>query len=254
MKLTPTIKRGLLAVALAVTATAHATNVPQYNTGDLLLGFYETGFAKDYVVDLGNVSTDIASSFTLLNTNTHLAADLAAVFGPNWYTNGLLYWGMAASNTVSKEIWASNPNATPWTGDSAQGVGAQDVATMGGAYGNAPQNNGELYSKGLVQTASDSGSWVSLASPNAGNNNLSLDTFGGSSGDLGINDLVTNSIRFEDVKAVNNKPGADTGSFAINSTGDLSFTSTAVPEPSTFAAIAGGAALLTLARRHRALI
>ena len=236
----------VLALAATAASSAKASQVPQYNNGDLLLGFYDYsgGVTNDYVVDLGPISGfNLSSNFTL---SLGLSTDLAHVFGSNWDTSGNIYFGLAASYPLTAQVFASNPNAgTPWTEAPAQGTPASQVADIGNAYSLSTQANGETYSAGLQQADSSNNSWQSVASNG-------LQNFYGGLGDGAISDVVTNSLEFDQVNVGSNgTPGTDLGSFSVSSAGNVSFTTAAVPEPSTFAAVGLGIAVLAVARRRR---
>ena len=233
-----------MAVAAIAATSAKASQVPRYNNGDLLLGFYDTTgtITNDYIVDLGPISGfNFNTNFTLsLGLNT----DLTNVFGSSWSTSSNIVYGLVSGDPLSSLIYASNPNTTPWTESANQGDYVTAIANTGAAYGLQTQANGETYAAGLEQSASGSTSWASESSQGFGN------YFGGA-GDGAISDITSNSIAFDKVVAgAEGAPSSDLGSFSLSSAGDVSFTTAAVPEPSTFAAIGLGAAVLAFARRR----
>src|SRR4029077_15774201 len=88
-------KTTLLAVAGAALFTASAR---AYNTGDFVIGFRQAGNA-----------TDIAGSVTLTNFTTVQSFDLGTVNSAfstvfnnaNWFSDGTILWGMAATNDTT---------------------------------------------------------------------------------------------------------------------------------------------------------
>jgi len=247
MKLNSSMKFLIAMAAAAVLATSvKASQVPQYNQGDLLLGFYDTTgtVTNDYLLDLGPVANDnFSSNFTLV---TGLGTDLTTVFGSNWFTSGNIDYGFASSNTNGGfQVFASDPAGnSPWLRQSVQSSAAQAVFNVGSQYSLASQTHGETNPDGLLQADGATNSWDSAASSGLDGN------YFGAGGDGFISDVVSNGIYFDEI---NEGSGNSTvlGSFAINSNGDVNFT--AVPEPSTFAALGLGAAVLAFARRRRSM-
>jgi hypothetical protein len=148
-------------------------------------------------------------------------------------------------------MYASNPNDisgdnVPWTEGAHQGTPADNLADIGGAYGNFTQSDSEQDPRGLAQADAADNSWESIASGG-------LQQYGGSGGDGAISDFVTNTLSFDEINqtASGSAPSTDLGFFSLDSAGDLSFTTAAVPEPSTYAAIGAGAVILAALRRRR---
>ena len=98
-----------------------------YADGDLLMGFHATGGAganQTYVYNLGSAITyrDATSAFTLQQS---LGADLAAIFGPDWFARKDLYWGVAGvrDNSPFGPVVAGDPSRTNYVSRAASGIG-----------------------------------------------------------------------------------------------------------------------------------
>ena len=252
MKLTSLVLQRLALVAVAAFSltSAKATQVPAYNPGDLLLGFYDYSGSNvyDYLVDLGPITNfNFANPFVILSSTSHMGADLQTVFNTTWYTSGNIYFGLAVSYPLTAQVYVSNPNdGTPWTESPAQGTPAASIGGAGNAYSLSTQGSTILDPRGLEQADSSNNSWYSDASTGFGN-------FNGAGGDNTISDVITNSIEFDRVNVgPDGTPGTDLGSFSIDSSGDLSFIPfVSIPEPSTFAILGIGALTLAAAKRRR---
>jgi hypothetical protein len=100
-----------------------------------------------------------------------------------------------------------------------------------------------------VEAQSTPTSWATYNN-NAGQ---SFGSFGGKEGNINIPSGNQGTV-LDLYQNTANSTGVYEGKFTINSTGLITYTSaTAVPEPSALAALAGGAGLLGLIRRRRAV-
>jgi hypothetical protein len=261
MKLKNMLNGGLLAVSVTLLAStsAKATNSSAYGNTDWLLGFYSTGAggtstSQDYMIDLGPYSGYASESFPTSVTN--IGADLTKTFGSNWYGN--VYFGVIATNNVNGTLDVTNPDAgNPFASTSGLGTISNAIKTVGLNFSQQPQLSGML-SSGLIQAASTSNdSWYQFVANNGATNGALDGSFinDGGNGDFGdgaVSDLTSNSLEFDQIYNSNTATSAVIGSFSIDSSGDVTFSSTgAVPEPSTYAAVALGAAVLAFARRRR---
>src|ERR1700761_5893845 len=92
------------ALALALSAvlgtSAHAVTYSNYSTGDLIIGFEESGVNTNYEVDLGSVSQILTAAPGSTLTFNLSASDLNNVFGSGvWNDNNtadapLVQWGI----------------------------------------------------------------------------------------------------------------------------------------------------------------
>jgi len=249
-----------LAVAVAASTTAKATNSAAYSVGDWLLGFYDPNDSTQYVIDIGSHTGN--TSFTLSDSTWHIGDDLSlsSAFGANWYQelDSSLYYGVLADSGgpgATTTLFVTNPNGagSPWPTQTNLGIPESDINNIGNTISSQPQASGQN-SVGLIYNASTSLGWAYYANPNNSKAGLSGYFSGGNDGDSDFSDVVTNSLDIEKLPAGASTAATDIGSFSLDSAGDLTFTTAAVPEPSTYAAIIGGAALLLLVgRRRRAL-
>ena len=239
-----------LALASAASNSAQASNVPQYNPGDLLLGFYskDSSVTNDYIVDLGPVSNfNFTQAFTLSGATTHLATDLSSTFGSNWYGLTTLYYGLNAGDAANDFVYTSNPNATPFRDKVDEGTAESTSVNVGNNYSNQTQTHSEQDPNGYVQATSANSSYKSAAPTFGG--------WSGTAGDNGIDGLTNTSLQFDYLPAGDTALGTNEGTFSLDSAGDLKFAPpAAIPEPSTFAAIGMGAVILLAARRRRSSV
>jgi hypothetical protein len=239
-------------IALAATSLAALSAHAQvnYTDGDLLIGFYQTGATNDLIVDAGPVSSLSNGTLNLGN----IAPDLTQAFGSGWATSSTLYWGALATNpnfgpTTSRNLTASR---IPANGDYAA-ITAQTLNTAGGELDLSAGATLGVKLSGLnddLQLASDSKSWAKYSAGNWGGlSNLSVDNASGiTSAQLNLYALIQTGN-----SSSASGPGVLDGSLAIDSNADVTYTAAPVPEPSTYASIAlGAASLLMMARRRRA--
>jgi hypothetical protein len=273
------ILSALLAAGLATAAHAQAV-------GDLIVGFQQTGNTSDYEIDLGSLGgfQGLATD-SLVNLSANVtAADLQALFGSSALTGGTVTWGAAATNGgttlagitgAAKTTWVSQnggvslglapsipaPNSaykdTSGTTLNARETAIGDLET-GATAGNGFVQSSDVTNGHLSGTlATTAPSWTgevngTIAATGTGfpgtptidgGTNLSL-----SSGQYSVVDLFTY------ISGTTSTSGTYFGSLELSSTGGLSFTNyvpTAIPEPSTYAAILGAACLAFVAIRRR---
>jgi hypothetical protein len=271
----------ILLVGLAATARAQ-TGIP----GDLVIGFSATGgngASTNLEVDLGqalNYSSAGAGTYNIAN----LGSDLTSSYG-TWQSDSSLDFTIIGSNTSAgnnadgpkKTIWASaSPYpATPYqTGPSSGNSAANGAiggiyAGSGGSFGGSQTTNLSDINGASVTIGANTFSLLGMTTGTADVGSLAATW--GATGNWNIPNSVPSQLFtsaavgsgsaseevFEFVgnaAAGTNTPdiNALTSFFTLNSSGELTFT--VVPEPSTYAAIIGIAALgYALARRRKAI-
>ena len=269
----------LLAALLAL--SGGALTVPAVTitagTNDLILGFYATGgtgAATNLEVDLGSVSQFYNVSGTLALPGLSVS-DLSATYGANWFNRTDLFWGVVGTtgaatgttiggNTIAaKTLWGGRAESTlglqstPWSAGStfAQQGPANTIATMyTGALGslNGATATANSATAALIDNTL-AGSW----SKQEGSTASAFGFFNPKSlfdnGTPGNGGVVTDLYELQPGSGA----GSYVGSFALNANG-LAFSGSAagagaaaVPEPSTYAALMGVAALGVAAIRRR---
>ena len=289
MKQTNILLLGVLAAAgLAFLApAAHATGQVTYSSGDILLGFEEPGNGNDYIVDLGPASYFITLSQTPGTTDITTAAysgaglgnidaDLLSTsgsggFGASWYANSNtagsnVQWGVFGDTkgfggnfglpgntlfeTVAEQTPGGGSTAPAESSPSSQGSIASEFNSFASGFNNADATTNSTHA--TFQLTTGLTSWTA--------NDPSLAAFGGPIGieqpQSGSNIGPTNSQLdlYELIPtgdAGSTGKGGELGDFTLTSTGQLEFTSAAVPEPSTYAMVGLGAILLVFFRRNR---
>jgi hypothetical protein len=260
-----------IAGSLVVAGSAHAVT---YSNGDLFLGFRATGgtgSSFDYLVDIGQASIyrDATSSFVLNNATGinigNIGADLTAIFGSDWATRSDLFWGVVG--TVSPAIGTDPINTeyaskgettfgtveTSWNRRSNSQQGSANTAIgltgLAGAFVNYSSTANST--RAAQQGTGDANSWYSYVSQST--------SFGGSynsalegSSLTGLGNSALDLFRMQSSSTAN-LPGTYLGKFTTDSSGNITFNTAAVPEPSALTALAGGVALLGLMRRRSAV-
>ena len=273
MKLTTPVLSALLGIAgLAASASAQTTLTAP--STDLYLGFYATagtGSSSNLEVDLGAISSFTTGAWADGQAHSigHLSAlDLSATYGSSWNTSTSLFWGLAGATGTS-----SNPNifishvATPGTASGGYDIVNSSLAsqasrrTARAGISSISTNLAGLTSTvnsnfATVVATSSGGSWSSLGVDTA--NQVDFTQYNLPEFDNGTN-IAHGSYAVSDLYELTNA-GAEAyiGSFALDSSGQLwfsssasSFAATAVPEPATYAAIVGALALGAVVIRRR---
>lgn len=259
MKLKNYTFSGLLAIALAALATnaAHATTYSGgFTAGDWLLGVYDAGASSgnEFAIDLGS-GLDPTVNHTWSDSSFHIGDDLAltTAFGSSWWSDANLYYGVAATLSSAATLYTTDPDSTTSGPAEKNGYGttagvaindiAGDINTQVQVSGQ--QSTGEVYPLGTVGNGING--WNNIG--------YTLNGFwsGQSAGDGGIDAGIQNSVTFfKDATHTGGGTvhGTVLGTFSFDSAGDLNYTA-AVPEPSTIAGLAVGAAALAFLRRRK---
>jgi hypothetical protein len=263
------MKMKLFAATVLVAGIAASVHAQTVTPGDLVLGFSAssgTGSATNLEVDVGAYSSYVSATGTT-TVISGLGTDLTSTYGA-WNTDTALSWGIAGgthgvgtNNSLSVTGTYNNGQAgtlyTNVTGSLYSSATSKLVSIYGASLGGlgtgdttgatvltdiTSQTNGitgaavyNAITTGTVQASS----WTNQSGPSAfggiGSAGVSASTFLVSeSGTGGTTDLDLYHLVSGTGSAV------DLGYFALSSSGNLTFTSfTAIPEPSTYAAILG---------------
>ena len=161
MKITKTLQAALLAIAgLAMIMPQAKATITTYTTGDILLGFRQTGATNDYIIDIGQQSALPLVGNTTFGLGS-VATDLAAVFGSTWYTsNTVKFSAFGDLSTGNGKIFIGNSANAAQAPALAGFLGNADtaVASAESAYQN--QTASTNASTGLVQLAASTNSYA----------------------------------------------------------------------------------------------
>ncbi len=278
-------KAALFAIAGAVIGSLTVSaQVVTYSQGDLLVGFRATGGEGAETTFVYNIGSSTSFRDNPSKGLANIGTQLAATYGSDWYTRSDVSWGVIGvysngnpqfdTNVVNGDpastIYASKASSgfgtsTAWGSGTAftraQVVGAatqvvsfahtgtQVAGTF--AFQTAAANTGGL---GAFVDASASNDWSTYTSPSA--------DFGLFTGGIEGTFNTGTSFAYLDIyRILSTTTGADpTGTLGrgsyettiyIDSTGQLFAGASAVPEPSTYAALFGAAAITVAGFRRR---
>jgi hypothetical protein len=260
-----TLLTALLTLGVAGSSFAAGSN------GDLILGFRDDGSdggigtTTNITFDLGNVGLYETHPGVTVDTGFNVGTTLASTYGAGYQTDTGLLWGVvgASGNTgTTRDLWVSAAatgsqlngtnlqsdgstlTSTPWTIQStfSQSSQASKFLTL---YANQATNP---FSVGTAVSTS----WSTLeSSTSSAFGGFTKSLFEASSANGNVADLY-------ELNPQSNGPGVGSagvflGSFSITSGGELDFTGagSAIPEPSTYAAILGAAVLAVALIRRR---
>jgi len=268
------MKKLLLSLLAAGSLAASASAALTATSGDLIIGFYATGGTgqgTSVMIDAGSFTSFIAGNGSTFAIGGFSSTDLVNTYGATWYDRTDLSWGVigGVKNTQSGTV-ASSTNAfgtaagkdtlfaTAQNGfgtSSAQSLGASPIQALY-TYINGKTANG-VGTTTYIGTNSNttSGSWV-FQRDTATNLDFKwyADNSVGSLSMPGVVGTATQDLYETVANDVSGTTGGiyNLGTFSLTSSG-LSFTSavTAVPEPSTYAAIFGVVMLGFAAYRRR---
>jgi hypothetical protein len=285
MKKRNILPAGLLAAAAlaSLAGGAQAANVTS-SPGDLFLGFNEPGVSSDYVVDLGPASyfislasrpgtTDITTSDYSGAGLGNIANDLSTVFGTSWYANNAtqgtnVQWGIAGATATSigTPIFGLPVDTLFFTaGELTPGLGSTgpEAFTANAQNASASKILNQFQTIVFDNLADTSNSTVATIEPSTqsdiwGDYNVQSTAFGTddnieqpTSGTyIGPTNSQLDLYELVPTNDGGSANGTELGSFSLTTTGQLDFTSAAVPEPSTYATVGLGIGLLLLVRRN----
>ena len=276
MKLKFFLLPATLALASLASVASAANISATYN--DIILGFRSTSVtAQNLEVNLGSVGqftqASVGSTFVVANLNV---ADLVSVYGANWYASttsfGLIGTsGKTGGGAVGPDgqplstVYVSNdvgtyPSVNSSTNNNAVTKASQLYLGTLGALSN--QDNSlmsNIYTANIASTTV--GSWSNLG----GVSGNSFANYARASFESSLTGTSVSTTLYEllptngGVTAPNGTFQQAIGIFTLANTGELTFTSnginaSAIPEPSTFAALAGAAVLGLAAFRRRSAV
>jgi hypothetical protein len=241
------IKTTILAMAgmaLMIDA-AHA----QYSAGDLIVGF-TSGSGNDVVYDLGKFSTFTdGESWNLLASLKSTPGSYANLNGLNWGVVGAQSTGL--SSTL-KTVYSTVPH-----GQSTVPVSIPNTTTYNG-IATSVNTIGQFITAGPagIDVSSDAASWngeTIVGGSGTYFNNYGSATLNNPNSTTPAN--FTSGSVIEDLYGTkaNNSTSALLGTLTFDSTGTLTFSAVAVPEPSTYGVLAGLGLLALCVRRQLGL-
>ncbi len=270
------MKKTLLSLIAAggIAASAAAATISGSTSGDLIVGFYTTsgtGNGTSLMIDVGSFTQFLAGDSSTFSIGSVSVADLASTYSggspTNWYDRTDLSWGVigAVKNTQTGTVSGSTNSY-----GTAAGKDTLFATAQNGANNAASQSLGANAIQGLytflngktsttnsntafvsASSSTTSGSWaqvkdvaVNLDFKYFADNSVGVFTMPGASG------TVTQDLYETVATDVSGTTGGvyKLGTLTLSSTG-LSFT--AIPEPSTYAAIFGVLMLGFAAYRRR---
>lgn len=278
---------GAVALALAAAAPAGAQTIASDLSSHLVVGFYATGgtgSTSALEVDLGAITNYVDGSGNALGGSSmwqvtnFSSTDLSATYGATWNTRSDVYWGVIGTTTRTATgpqgqpiatLWVTNAESTPGTLSTPWTIaGSTTQKSWSSKLENVLSNTASGGLAGATVTANSnfaavldsSSATYAFTNADGGSAGTSFSTW---SGGNGIDNLTTVSGSnwvvsdlWELRSGTFGNDGTYIGSFGINSSGDLYFATSAsafaaVPEPSTYAAIAGLLALGIVMIRRR---
>lgn len=265
MKLKLIAALGLTCLALCA-PRAHAAG---YSQGDLLLGFHATGGTgadQTYVVNIGQ---GVLYRNGTMSLSLNIGADLASVFGANWFSRTDILFGAAGtpSNALTgnymgdptRTLYATRAENTPgvqsepWVipTSSARAQASTDMVTLQSAFLAAAANGATAPNSTIVPTSADN-DWSDFNPP------TQTQSFSAFNPTIeGIPTQVLDLYRVLNTNTGATMPGIVgtgqlLGTLRLDASGNVFFT--AVPEPSTYALLVCGAlaGVAVVARRRMA--
>jgi len=248
------IKLGLIALTVGAlapnVAKAQANPTGTYTAGDLIIGFYNNNY--EFTLDLGAISNfNFATTFSIPDSATLINEDMTYKFGTSTWQSASnnIYFGLAASGNTSSAYVTDPVGNAAWSAAGTEGAVNGDLNSFGNQYSLASGGDNNQVSQGWLQAAGSNPGWKYYAG--TGGQGGFSGNFGGPgyAGDTRINSLTSTTTNFDQLSSTSGEKTL--GTWSVDSTGDLTFTAAAVPEPSTWASIVMGAAALIGIRRFR---
>lgn len=277
----------LAGVALSL-GSASAQN-PNYAPGDIVLFFQQFGSTNTVAVNVGAATTFRDATSNMLNIAS-IGSDLSngtTGFGASWYESSSLWWGAAGvfNNSTSTTVQTNgDPGRTLYVSSVRTAVGTEGVASSAGwsvdsntsmttgANGIIAQNN-RLETQSLTTKLVEGTATSNIDNQNTFNilgtptNSFSVfpgsvegsfgtGTFGSlggvtAEGALDLYRILATTAPVGTVDPGTVREGQFQGTFVIDSSGDISYITTAVPEPSTALMLVAGLGCLGFIRRRR---
>jgi len=196
----------------------------------------------------------------------NFAADLSNIFGASWATNSPtqgnnLQWGVVGGTPAFSSlfglsqdtIFLTSAEQTPGDGSTVRSPASQTI--QNGWYNDIynATNAGEGWNTFTTSTNSDYGAPQAVSNGDSWSNEIANHDFG-TSQDIeqplngGFFGPTNSELDLYEL-APGTSSGTELGSFTLSNAGALTYTA-AVPEPSTYATVALGAAFLFLFRRR----
>ena len=252
-------------VVAGISAAALPANAATFVAGDLLLGFRAsggTGSSTNLVVNLGQADTVYRDATSSISNIADLGAILTSTYGSDWATRSDLSWGVVGVRTSSSlnSTADGDPQRTNYL-SVAQGAPAPTISTSTarGDVATAIVDLGTVYAAAsgtsyALLDASSPNSWTEQVVTDS---NFKLGSSIEASSATGIDDASLDLYRILHTTTGANPTGTVgvgslEGTFAIDSSGVVSFNVGAVPEPSRALLAAFGLAGLVLRRRRSA--
>lgn len=269
------IKQISLAAAVAtLTVSAHAEAITAAGNGDLILGIYATGgtgSGNTLQVNLGEFtrfakfdgSTFTITELALADLNNFGSSGAFARSNVNWGVVGITGTATYTSTLTGLKTTRSTLFATSTGSLNTSNIAGQAGAnpTIGGIYNNIAGASATVNSPSAAYVASDSFSWAGLQTSSAPLDFGFFTTSVTSTANvpsLALYELLPSNATagtFTETGITAADKGVPRllGTFNLAASGTLTYTTagTAIPEPSSYAAIAGVAMLGFVAARRR---
>jgi hypothetical protein len=262
----------LLATAATASSAFAATTTNTLDAGDILLGFFTdsgTGAGSNLMVNLGSFGQFDNNDGATINFSSSIVADLVATYGSSWNTRTDIKWSVTGANYASSvdgltrnTIFATAVSGAAPIDSNSDGILAgvrsnvQGIATTFNAFNTTTNSTVSVVVPGS-NVDSMQGRLTTNNSPQFGAVGQNVTTATSVSNFYAlvptINGISPTGLATDGDGIVFARGTNYLGSFQLNASG-LSFTASgasAIPEPSTFGALAGAAVLGLAATRRR---